>query len=85
MNPILEGSNRRLFAAVAGVVATVGNKKLGLDLEPDAIMELLLFLATYITASNAKAIADARAKGQAAAATVVTPADAVAVLAEPKP
>lgn len=78
MNPLADPSNRRLLAMVAGVVATVGNRKLGLDLEPDQVLELLTFLGGYIVASNAKAIAEARAAGVVAATAVKTLPDVVA-------
>lgn len=82
MNPITDPSMRRFAVVIAGTLATTLNKRLGLELSPDTIAELLLFLGAYIVAGNAKAAVEAKAAaaGQAAAATVATPADAAAVL-----
>lgn len=79
-NPLADPSMRRFLLALAGTIATVGNKKLGLGLEPNEVLELLVFLGGVIAASNMKAIADARASGAAAAAGVVAGPKADAIV-----
>lgn len=80
MNPFLDPSIRRYSIALAGVIATAGNKKLGLELTPDEVLGLLAFLASVIIASNAKSVAEAKAAGAAAGAQVVTVEQANEVL-----
>lgn len=80
MNPLADPSQRRFLALVAGLAAASLNKRLGLDIAPDTLMEMLALVAGYVVAGNAKAIAEARAAGAGAAAQVVTVEQANAVL-----
>lgn len=82
MNPITDPSLRRYSVLLAGVIATLGNKNLGLDLDPNQLSEFLLFLGTYILASNGKEaiVARANASAKAAAEAVVPGAAADAKL-----
>ena len=74
-------SQRRNVLALASVVSVAGNKKLGLDMSPETIMELLVFVGGIIAASQTKeaVVARANAAGVAAAAVIVpgVAADAV--------
>ena len=83
-NPLSSASNRRFLALIAGLIAGVGNKKLGLDLTPAEVTELLLFLGTYIVASNGKEalVKKANAAGQVAADAVIPGPDTDAKLNE---
>lgn len=85
MNPLADASIRRFAMTFSGLIAAAGNKRLGLDLTPEEVFAIIGLVVTYITSSNWKQVkASAAASGTAAAATVVTPADAAAVLATPE-
>lgn len=73
MGELNTGSNRRFVAMIAAVITVFGNKKLGLDLDPTEVTELLIVLGGYIVASNSKeAIVErAKAAGKTAADTIV--------------
>lgn len=67
------GSIRRFIAMIAAVITVLGNKKLGLDLDPSEVTELLVLLGGYILTSNGKeAIVErSRIAGKTAADTIV--------------
>lgn len=79
---------RRLV--VAGIAAAVValNKKLGLNLDAEAIGGLVALAVAYLLQSaavdRARIIADAKAAGDEAAAKVVTVEDAAKVLSPPE-
>lgn len=84
MNPLTDPSLRRFFLTLSGLVAAAGNKRLGLELTPEEVFAIITLIITYVTSSNWKQVKEsAAASGAAAAATVVTPADAAAVLGTP--
>jgi hypothetical protein len=80
MNPLSDPSQRRFLALVAGLAAAALNKRLGLEIAPDTLMEMLVLVGGYVVAGNAKAIAEANAAGKAAAAGITTPEQAAAEL-----
>lgn len=74
-------SFRRAAAVIAAMVVAIGNKKLGLDLDPKDVTELLVLLGMYVLASNYKEVAVEKAKATAAAAAAkATPDEAKAAV-----
>jgi len=75
-NPLTDPSFRRYTALLAGTIAALGNKKLGLDLDPAQLSDFLIFVGGYIVASNGKEAIVARsikAGNDAVAATLPGP------------
>lgn len=63
---IQSGSFRRILAGVATSLALLFHKKLGIEVEPEALVTIGVIAATYIVGGNVKEAAIA--KGKAAAA-----------------
>lgn len=83
MNPLADPSLRRYLLALGGFIAAVGNKKLGLDLTPEQVTELLIFLGGVIAVSNGKEVMLKRAEvAGATAAAAVTPESAAGIIKE---
>lgn len=80
MNPIENPSNRRFIAFAVGVFVVAMNKKLGLNLDVADQATLVAFITGYIAQSTVKELKQAALDGQAAAAAVTTPAEALKVM-----
>lgn len=89
MNPLENPSTRRLLALVAGVVTPILNQKLSLNIPDDQVLAVLGLALAYITGSNWKeaalAKADAAATQAAGAVTPTTAAAIVTAAGAPKP
>ena len=87
MNPIDNASLRRAIALLIGAGALIANKKLGLELEPQAQEWLTLIVMSYILGGNAKEamVARAAAASTAAGEKVKTVDEALAVIKGPQP
>lgn len=75
-------ADRQMFLMLIGIAVTALNKKLGLELDPTAIGEMLGAIVAAVVASKA---ANAHVAGKEAAAKVATVTDAAAVLSQPAP
>lgn len=72
---------RRIIAALVGLALPVLNQKLGLNIPTEQVIAGLVFVLGYIAQSVANSMhARAIAAGVAASGSVVTPADAAAVI-----
>ena len=81
---MLDASNKRLLALLSAPFFSILAAKLGVNV-PLEVQELLVgSVITYLLGSHGKEaiIAAAQAKGAAAAAAVMTPADAAAALGD---
>lgn len=86
MNPLTDPSLRRFLLTIAGIIAAAGNKRLGLDMTPEEVLSVITLIMTVVVSSNWKQVkTEAAAAGTSAAANVITPADAAAVLGKVTP
>lgn len=77
---LLSGTGRRLLVFLLGFLTVALNKRFGLDLDANQLVGELALILGYITQSAVKEASDAHAEAKLSAASVSTPAAAVAEL-----